>query len=228
MSTPAPKREQMQTIRAQVEAQARALFRSLKPELAERCWREFTQAAMEVEHRRQGVRPLHAGEGKEGPGSSSSTLDSHQSRSLPSVTKKLSSGSYLLTPATESDIMGTISRIGIAFGLRAIADVQQRAIARTMIAEGWTHGEVFEAGNAISADPELGRQIGFDQTVTPAVFAMARKTFRVMRGRLHDYETVRKMAEDNRRPLREMCEPVHLEATQDDGVTYLITKWQIK
>lgn len=123
--------------------------------------------------------------------------------------------------------MGAISRIGIAFGLRSISELQQRSIAATLIAEDWTAGELHEAVSAISADAELGRQIGYDQTVTPAVFAMARKSHRVMRGRLHEYEAVRQMAEDRRRPLHEIAEAVEIEVPGDGG-SYAIKKWMLK
>lgn len=229
MSTAHSQTQGPQTLRETIAAEAEAMFQSLRPELAERCRREYVSAATEVELRMRGIRPLAAGEAKEHPANSSSTADTTPKRSLPSVTRKLQPGSSLLAPLTVPDVQSAISRIGIQFGLAAISETQQIAIAQTLIAEDWTAGELSEAIMAIPADAELGRQIGYDQTVTPALFAMARKHFRVMRGRLHEYDAVRQMAEDRRRPLHEIAEPVNIEVPGLDGSDpYLITKWALK
>lgn len=148
---------------------------------------------------------------------------------MPSVTKSLNPGSSLLQPADSNDVQKVIARLGVTYGLPAVNETQAKAIANVLIAEGWTVGEIDNAASAIGGDPELGRQISFDQTITPTLFALARKHYRVMRGRLHSYEEAKQMASDRARPLHEIAEAVRVEVPgEDGGEPYQITRWRLK
>lgn len=157
------------------------LFKQMEkrdPELAKKCREEF-QRGYEDGLRRSGTGSY--------PGSSSSSRPggpSGKRPGLPVVPTMIESDSPLKRPADLSEILPVILRISLATGHTMSKDRQQ-VLARVLMDAKWTAQEIEYAEHAILTSRDLLKEISFERTIGPGVFASARETPEVRRGRLH-------------------------------------------
>ena len=104
-------------------------------------------------------------------------------------------------------------RLGFLFGHVIKAD-RAHHLSSVLQRARWTLTELEKAETLIPTDTELARQIGFERTVGPIVFAMARERKEVMKGRLLDSHEARKYCTKRYLRLKTVFKPVHV-----DGVT---------
>lgn len=210
-----------------MELESLELFKRLPPELAERCRQEYARARVEVTLSQHGIRSLESARENSASENTSSDADTTERSLPPSRMNRLPDSSPLARSVSLAETAAALAQLGFRFG-HSLGEERVTAMHSVLTDAGWTSGELAEAIGAISTDPELARQIGFDRTIGPAVFALAKSHARVMRGRLHDYAAIRQMCDERRRPISEFADPVHVEQTDDAGEAYIVTLWKLK
>lgn len=210
-----------------IRQEAAQLFTGLKPEVAEACRREYARGRLEVLQAQQGVRPIESGKENSPSANTSSEADTRPPSSPPSRMNRLPASSPLVRLVSQQEVAEALTQLGFRFGHVLNAE-RTMAMCSTLQEIGWTAGEIREAVPAISSDPELARQVGFERTIGPAVFAMAKEHHRVKRGRLHTHADVRQMCEDRGRPLHEIADVVHVEQRGEDGEMNVVPMWRLK
>jgi hypothetical protein len=114
---------------------------------------------------------------------SSRDTASRKRSGLPALSTMIPPDSPLRTAATKSEIMAVVLRIGLATG-HTVSKDRQMMLVDLVEKAGWTTQEIEYAETAILTDKGLLKNISFERTIGPGVFAEARETAAVVRGRL--------------------------------------------
>lgn len=128
---------------------------------------------------------------------------------------------HLRVLASKLDMVGAINKLGLASG--HVVSKDRAMLLAEMILKGarWTRAELDFAEALIVSDRELTRQISYERTVGPGVFAAAKERPEVMRGRLHTAAEARAFAEGRDRPVGDLFEVVVLDDTNEK-------RWRMK
>ena len=179
------------------------LFKKLeetKPELAAKCREAFRQGRDSA---------LNASETENSPISNTSSDPDSQSRrraSLPDMATLVPKDSPVRLEAAVPDFIPVILRIGQATG-HIVAKERLQLIAGALVKANWTLAELELAEPLILTDAELTREISYERTVGPGVFAQAKTRTEVARGRLFTFEDAKAWCESHA-PSRQEARPV--------------------
>lgn len=179
------------------------LFKTLertKPELAAKCREAFRQGRDSASRR---------SETESSPTSSTSFDPDSQSRrraSLPDMATLVPKNSPVRLEAALPDFIPVILRIGQATG-HIVAKDRLQLIAGALVKANWTLAELELAEPLILTDAELTREISYERTVGPGVFAQAKTRTEVARGRLFTFEDAKAWCESHA-PSRQEARPV--------------------
>ena len=186
-----------------------------KPELAAKCREEFRRA-------RQRTLSGNATENSATTSTSSDADSQPQTQSgLPVMATMIPPDSPLVLKAEKAGIIPVLLRIGQTTGHKVSRD-RLELIAGVLMKAGWTLQELEYAEHAILTDRQLLKQISFERTIGPGVFAEARETPEVRRGRLHGYQEAREYASERNMPLGELFEVARM--TNDPETTLWLLK----
>jgi len=112
--------------------------------------------------------------------------------------------------ASTDVIQGVIIRLGFLFG-HVIEKARAQQLSVSMEKARWTMAELEKAEWLIPNDEQLARQVGFDRTIAPAVFTMARERREILRCRLLENQEARKYCTKKYLRLNVVFSVVHVE-----------------
>lgn len=112
--------------------------------------------------------------------------------------------------ASLETILGTVIRLGFLFG-HVLEPERAYHLARILEAAYWTIAELENVEKLIPSVKDLARQVAFDRTISPVVFAVARDHPEMLRYRLIDIFEARHYCRQNDVPINEAFEIVFVE-----------------
>lgn len=207
-----------------------------KPQLAARCRAAF-RAAQDRERARQaalrrGEAPAEADAPSETESSPTTSTSSGAGTPKPkppssvAQVRVLGADDPMVAAAAVPDILPIIIRIGQTTGHVVDRD-RQRLVAEALARADWTLAELQYAEAAILTDAELAKQVSYERTIGPGVFALARDKPAVRRGRLFTYREAMAYAQEHGLPIGEAFEVVRVQGElKDDGT--LAPFWRLK
>ena len=180
-----------------------------KPELAAKC-REAFRIGYEESLRRSGT-----GSSQTSSTPSPADTTSRTFAGLPVPATLLDTDSPLVTEVTQADCLPVLMRLGQTTGHKIEVD-RQRRLAEVLVRAGWTVQELEFAEHAILSNRTLLKQISYERTIGPGVFAEARETDEVRRGRLHTWDEARRYASERQQPVGELFEVVRIQGRTEE------------
>lgn len=84
-------------------------------------------------------------------------------------------------------------------------------VAKVLESAEWTAQEIELAEHAILTNRDLLKQVSYERTIGPGVFAEARDTDDVRRGRLHTYDEAGEYAKTKQEPVSRCFEVVRIK-----------------
>ena len=142
----------------------------------------------------------------------------HRMRSLAKV-QVITEDSPLVKAVTMGEAGAAISKIAFMFGHKLNRDVIG-ILSEALIENKWTAQEMENARLHIPASEELCDTITFNRTINPTVFAKARKTDPVRRGRLFEYGEAIDIASEKGKRITDVFGVVHVSFAEriEDGI----------
>lgn len=125
--------------------------------------------------------------------------------------------SPLRRAASKDEVVSTILQLGLATG-HVVERHRTDIIAAALTSAGWTVAELEAAYAAIVSTARLLREISYNRTIGPGVFAEARLERSVQRSRLFEREDAIREAEKEKLALSQMFEAVR--AAEDNRVLW--------
>ena len=110
--------------------------------------------------------------------------------------------------------MGTVIRLGFVFG-HVLEPERALHLARILKAAYWTLAEIEKAEQLIPSVKELARQVAFDRTISPIVFAIARDYPEMLRHRLINNFDARRFCRKYDIPIGKAFEVVFVDGVKD-------------
>ena len=112
--------------------------------------------------------------------------------------------------ATPEMIQATIIRLGYLFG-HTVEPARAHSLSKVIARVGWTKAELDYAEALIPVDVELVRQVSYERTIGPGIFALAKTKTSVMRGRLFEYREARQYCAEHPVRMEEVFDVVRVE-----------------
>jgi len=135
------------------------------------------------------------------------------------TTETISADSPLRRPATVDELEGMILKLGLTTG-HVVERHRAALIADALLHAGWTSAEVEAAYRTIVGSAKLMKEISFERTIGPGVFAQAREAPSVRRCRLFEHDEALRMAGEAKQALGQMFEAVR--AAEDNRVLWRV------
>ena len=197
------------------------LFQTLSkksPHLAEMCRSSFlNKDELPGINATENSHSANTSSGAAMPPGISNTYSKRGTYGTASQTQVLPVSSPLYREASFDVIHGAVIRLGFLFG-HVIEPDRAHHLSNVLQKARWTQAELDNAETLIPIDTDLARQVGFERTVGPIVFVMARERREVMRGRLLDSHEARKYCAKKYFRLKTVFKVVHVDGvTSPDG-----------
>lgn len=102
--------------------------------------------------------------------------------------------------------MSVVANTAFVFGHRLDKDAID-AMAEVLCNAGWTVAELEYAAALIPSDEELCQTVTYNRTINPTVFAKARTSKVVMKGRPFSYDEAIRYGDSVSKPMHEVFNP---------------------